>query len=560
MELSEGATGFFGELDPSRFYPPELHYFVLALLTDQSVLTYPEWNPYGNPIVVSIAAGMPPEKEPEIAEPPEPGVTPLESTSEESAPGPAEDRTLTDISPILILSPEDGEKFEADEEVVIAASFMSGESPIDTSSINLIIDESNVTFEADIDENLLSYSTSNLQPGTHQILIQGYYSSGAELPATVWSFVVEGEARKTRTESLFHGRVFAESRQENISAVGFSDNNIGGSVYGQYGAAKFDARVYLTSRESSKFQPRHRYSINIELPVLGVTFGDTYPRFNDLMLWGKRVRGIYGRLHFGFFNIDVVHGETVRRVAPIFMSNVVVRDSLETAGTFRQKLFGVRQSFGSGKHFQLGFNFLKVRDDTTSLTKEDTVSVPKDNLVVGSDILFAFDNHRIEFRGGAAFSLLSNDIRGGPLTKAKIEEQYGVDLPFDPADFDNFLIINSSTVPLDPRDLTSLAWNFNFRFNYFNHNFRFGYKSIGSEYNSLGNSFLRSNLRGFYLQDQFRVYKNKVYLNFGYEHFLDNFDADDQNPSTKLRTFNYGISIYPGPRLPNLTFSLRSHN
>ncbi|MFQ5864208.1 MAG: hypothetical protein ACE5IW_03160 [bacterium] len=560
VELSEGTTGFFGELQPSRFYPPELHYFILALLTDQSVITYPEWNPYGNPIVVSITSGTPHLEEPDVGQLPDSEVTPIESPLEGGTPSPTEESSFGDVSPILILSPEDGEKFDYGEEVVIAASFISDENPIDLSSINLFVDGLNVTLEAEVGENLVTYSTSSLEPGTHQVLLQGYYSSGAELPTTIWSFAVEGKQKKARSEAFVHGRAFAESRQENISNVGFSDNSIGGSLYGKYGITKFDARVYLTSRESNRFQPRHRYSINIELPLLGVTFGDTYPRFNDLMLWGKRVRGIYGRLHFGFFNIDVVHGETVRAVTPIFKSNVVLRDSLETNGTFRQKLFGVRQSFGSGKHFQLGFNFLKVRDDTTSLTKEDTISVPRDNFVLGSDILFALDNHRIEFRGGVAFSLISNDIRGGPLSKAEIEEQFDVSLPFDPADFDYFLIINSSTTPLDPRDLTSLAWNFNFRFNYFNHNFQFGYKSIGSEYNSLGNSFLRNNLRGFFLQDQFRVYKNKIYLNVGYEHYLDNFEADNQNPSTKLNTFNYGISIYPGPRLPSLTFSLRNHN
>ncbi len=558
IDLSEGASGFYGKLQPTKFYPPELHYFILALLTDQSVITYPEWNPYGNPVVVSIASGAAPAEEPEVQKPEEAEFTPLES-EEGIVPGVAGPEVFAEESPILILSPEEGEEFEVGEEVVIAASFVS-EEPIDISSVNLFIDGANVTFGAEIDEHVLTFSTSTLEPGTHRILIQGHYGSGAELPTTSWTFSIIGELKRVSSEPLFRGRVFAETRQENISSVNFTDNSIGGNVYGKYGFTQFDAHVYLTSRESERFQPRNRYSINVELPILGVTFGDTYPRFNDLMLWGKRVRGIYGRLHFGFFNVDVVHGETVRRVPAKFVLNAAGQDSLVSFGTHRQRLFGVRQSWGNGKHFQLGFNLLKVRDDTTSLKQGEFSTPPRDNLVLGSDILFAFDNHRIELRGGAAFSLLSNDISTGPLSKQEIEDQFDVNLPFDPADFDFFLIINSSTVPLDPRDLTSLAYNFNFKFNYFNHNLRFGYKSIGSQYNSLGNTFLRNNLRGFFVQDQFRVYKNRVYLNFGYEHYLDNFDADDQNPSTKLRTFSYGISIFPGPELPTLTFNLRNHN
>ncbi|MFQ5823081.1 MAG: hypothetical protein ACE5JB_03400 [bacterium] len=573
IEMRKETSGYFGELEPSKFSPPELEYFILALLSDQTVITYPEWNPYGNPIVVSIASQMAPVPEPDSVKPDVSEVVPLESAPEKISPSLPEDEYLSDESPVLILSPEEGEKFNVGEEVVIAASFITDENTIDINSINLFVDDSNVTIEAEISENLLTYSTSVLEPGNHQILIQGYYTSGVELSPTIWSFTIVGKQKRASSESIVRGRVFAETRQENISTKGFDDNIIGGSFYGKYGITKFDARLYLTSRESKRFQPRNRYSINIELPVLGVTFGDTYPRFNDLMLWGKRVRGIYGRLHLGFFNVDVVHGETIRQVAAereivinpttnTPFENIAGEDStvLVPTGIHRQRLFGIRQSFGSGKNFQLGFNFLKVRDDTTSLASGESSQSPQDNLVIGSDLLIAFDHHRFELRGGAALSFLTKDISNGPLNKTKIEEQFGVNLPFDPEDFKDFLIINTSTVPLDPRDLSSLAWNFNFKFDYFNNNFQFGYKSIGSQYNSLGNTFLRTDLQGFFVRDRFRLYKNKIYLNFGFENYDDNFSKDNENPITKLKTFNYGFSIYPGPGLPNLNFNLRNHD
>ncbi|MFQ5770822.1 MAG: hypothetical protein ACE5HX_09810, partial [bacterium] len=466
---------------------------------------------------------------------------------------------LGQASPILILSPEQGEQFDAGEEILIAASFGFVESAIDNSSINIFVDGANVTLEAEISDNVLTYSKSDFQPGKHQVLIQGYYASGAALPAVNWSFTVTGEITKPKTDSFVRGLVFAETRQENISDVGFSDNNIGGNLAGKYGKAQFDGRLYLTTRENGRYQPRNRFSLNVELPVLGFTIGDTYPRFNDLMLWGKRVRGIYGRLHLGFFNVDIIHGQTVRRVAPVTTLDIAGQDSLVSFGTHRQNLFGIRQSFGSGRNFQLGFNLLKVRDDSTSLKAGEFSIAPKDNLVVGSDLLIAFANHRIEFKASGAFSLVTNDITPGSLSKTEIEDQFDVSLPFDPADFNKFLIINSSTTPLDPRDLSSLAYNIYFRFNYFNNNIQVGYKTIGSEYISLGNSYLRNNLRGFYFVDRLRLYKNKIYLNFGLEDYKDNFDTSNQNPSTKLQTINSGISIFPGAGLPNLTFNLRNY-
>jgi len=216
-------------------------------------------------------------------------------------------------------------------------------------------------------------------------------------------------------------------------------------------------------------------------------------------------------------------------------------------------------SFGSGRNFQLGINALRVRDDIDSVKPGDFTSLPKDNLVAGADLLIGLDNRRFEIRGSVAASLLSTDITGGALTKQEIEDQFDVDLPFDPADFSKYFIINASTTPLDPRDLTSVAYNFSVRFNYFSNNFQFGYKTIGGEYVSLGNTILRNNLQGFYFQDRMRLYKNKIYLNLGFENYDDNFRPKDNNATTKLQTLSYGLSLFPGSGFPNLTVSMREH-
>lgn len=577
IEMQQSGVGYVGELPPNRFSPPELEYFIMALLADQSVITHPASNPYGKPHVVQVTgAASEPRSEPQLpalTPPVQPSTQPREETTvPESVSPPAEGGTE---EPWLVLSPESEEVFGQDEEVLIAVSFTgTGSDSVDASTVHIFVDGTDVTRAADVSDFVLTYNAVQLPPGRHTVLVNGLLHSGAELPALSWSFLVQGEKQKSSREiPLARGRIFAESRQENISDIGFTDNNLGGAVSGQYGVAKYDARVYLTSRESGRFQPRNRFSFDLQLPILGVTLGDTYPRFNDLMLWGKRVRGVYGRLHTGFFNFDIVHGQTNRKVSALFqvavdtttgdtLKNVAGLDStfVSEFGTHRQNLLGMRSSFGSGKNFQLGFNFLKVRDDTTSLAPGEFSVPPQDNLVVGSDFLLAFARRRVEFRAAAAFSLLSTDISTGPLSKAEIEQQFDVDLPFDPADFDKYLIINSSTTPLDPRDLTSLAYNFSLRLNFFNNNVQFGYKSIGSQYVSLGNSFLRNNLRGFYVNDRVRMFQNKFYLNLGFEHYQDNFDPDDDNAPTNLRTVTTGFSIFPGRNLPSLTFNLRNYN
>ena len=571
-EMSEGMSGYIGELAPSRFAPPNLEYFILALLTDQEVVTYPKFNPYGNPMIVPVTGSADPVQQAEEPIPLLPDQPRAEFIPELAQKDTRPIDQFDELSPVLVLSPEIGESFNAGEEVVIAVSFLADQDPVDLSSVILSIDGLNVTQDIEITENLLTYGTTDLQPGEHQAMVQGYFTSGIPLPAAVWSFEVLSTSRKRKVAfSSFRGRVFAETRHENFSGVGFSDNNVGGYLSGQHGFTKYDARVFVTTRENGQFQPRNRFSFGLDLGILEARVGDIYPRFNDLILWGKRVRGIHGRLKLGLINFDFIAGQTLRATPATIqvvvdtsgnpLLNITLQDSTELipTATFKQNLLGGRVSFGSGRNFQLGINALRVRDDIDSVKPGDFTSLPKDNLVAGADLLIGLDNRRFEIRGSVAASLLSTDIIGGALTKQAIEDQFDVDLPFDPADFSKYFIINASTTPLDPRDLTSVAYNFSVRFNYFSNNFQFGYKTIGGEYVSLGNTILRNNLQGFYFQDRMRLYKNKIYLNLGFENYDDNFRPKDNNATTKLQTLSYGLSLFPGGGFPNLTVSMREH-
>lgn len=580
VKMQKIGSTYLVELSPTEFSPPQLNYFVLALLEDQSVITYPAWNPYGNPVEVSVAGGGGVGARPSASTPESTPSTPETMQELGFAMQPDTAASETPVasetdgeSPMLILSPEANEQIALGDEVLIAVSFVPVDDSIDVESVNLFVDGLNVTLKADVNENLLTYTTSDLRPGRHRILVRGYYVSGAEIEPVSWAFTVVGSEDITRRDAYVRGRVYAETRQENVSTRSFSESQLGGNVYGKYGIARFDARLLLTSRESSRSQARHRYTLNVDLPVLGLTFGDTYPRFNDLMLWGKRVRGIHGRLHLGFFNVDFVHGETVRAIDPLrsVVTNPATGDTLQTVagtdstqvvsrGTFRQRLLGVRTSFGSGKHFQWGLNFLSVRDDTNSVPAGQAIRTPEDNLVLGTDLLFSFDRRRIQLRGGVATSFHTKDISRGVLSKEKLEETFDVDIPIDLEDFKDFIILNSTTVPLDPRNLSALAWNAELRLNYFNNVFSFGYKSIGPQYLSLANSYLRTNLKGFFIKDRLRVYNNRVFINLGYEHYEDNFTGNNNSPSTDLKTLHAGVSFYPGAGYPNLTLSVRNHN
>jgi hypothetical protein len=55
------------------------------------------------------------------------------------------------------------------------------------------------------------------------------------------------------------------------------------------------------------------------------------------------------------------------------------------------------------------------------------------------------------------------------------------------------------------------------------------------------------------------MFRNKLYVNLGYEDYLDNFSEQNANPSISLKTLNYGITFYPGQGLPQITLGMRDH-
>jgi hypothetical protein len=510
-----------GLIPGAEIVPPRLEYFVSVVLDAETVLTYPEFNPYYEPLQVLVA--------------------------ERPAPAKAEPQVRYSGLELMVLSPQPDERIAAGD-IVLAFSLRGDPAEVDSSRYRLVLDGRDVTKQAEISAALVTMVPKRLTLGRHTAELRGADRQGRALRPVSVSFVVtSGGARGAARE--FSGRVYADLRYEDVSTITDETYQFGGSLAGQYGALSYRSDVFLTSREKSDAQPRNRYLLRLELPWLGVHFGDATPRFNDLVLWGKRVRGVYGYLHTGIVNLDVVYGETYRAVEGVGNSWSVIR-----FGTYRQMLYGVRPSLGRPNRFLVGFNFLKVKDDTSSIAWG---SSPRDNVVVGPDLYVALDRRRIELQAAAAVSMITMNTAPGSLTKAKIDSAFGEDIPVDPKTFERLLIINDSTTPLDPRHLSSLAYNVTLRLNYFGNLFRIGYKSIGSEYYSLGNTFLRRDIRGWYVSDRIRLFRNQLFCTVGLERYQDNFSRDDGQPALDLTALNLALSYLPGKGLPRVSVDYR---
>jgi hypothetical protein len=583
VDMRPAAQGYVGQIPVNSVRVPAVQYFLVALLSDRSVVNYPTRNPFGQPIEIAIRENTesriesqpspkPPQKSTPAENKPPAEVSPQVLDKIEKMERPvaaAETPAASGVEPpVLILSPEPNSAI-APADVVIAASFIT-ETAIDSSSIKILLDGKNVTNNAEVSPAMISFTPASIAPGEHTVAISARDESGRIVGPSNWRFRVSGQANQTveaSSSKKVQGVVYAESRREKFNDITLNNHNVGADLFGSNGALQYSASAYFTSLEDDTLQPRHRFVLSAGLPWLKLTLGDATPYFDELILWGRRVRGIQAGLNTGWVNFDVVTGETVRLVDPLYaVDPITAQKTRRRFGTFKQTLLGLRPSFGSRNGFYWGFTLLKVRDDKESLPPDPSNVTqigrvtPRDNLVAGTDISLALDRRRFEIKASSAWSLLTNDISAGSISADSIKKISDVDLPFDPKNFESWFILNESTSPLDPAGKTSLAYQVALNLNYFNHFINAGYKQIGAEYLSLAQSFLRNDIRGFFINDRWRMMKNRVYLNAGLESYSDHFNTVDQRPATRLNTVQLGVAIFWEPNLPSFNFSFRNNN
>lgn len=483
---------------------------------------------------------------------------------------------------ILFLSPEPG-SILAPNEVVISISLLRADSSVVRKATQIFLDGADVTQFTVFSDDILVLAPDNLgrqlAPGPHRVSVRLYDRSGNLATASTIIFTVQGGTVYTYTEPTVPGfkyglNVTFESRHEDVNTVGTWYNRGGLNFTGTTGDWRFRTNLYVTSEESDSIQPQNRYFIGVEHPIIHAGYGDAYPSFPNLILSGKRVRGVDAGVHLGGFNIDVVYGQTMRAVDGRILSSFP-KDSLYVQqqrypssaygpldnttwarfsyGTYTKDLLAVRPSFGSGETAQFGITVLKAKDDMGSIRYGIR---PDENLVVGTDLVTRFDSRRIEFTAQAAISAYNSDISSGDFTDEYIDSVYTNDretIKNVRNILKNFITVNDNLRPLSFNKLSTLAYDAGLALNYFGNFLRFTYLFRGNDYNSAGQTFLRKDVRGFNVNDRLRILENQLFVTLGVERLQDN-TGDTKVATTTFLTVTGAVSYYPlGIDAPNVT-------
>ncbi len=580
----EYRDGYYVGIIPADYVTEEgIRYLIVADLNDGSILTYPEQDAYKYPVEIRI------ESQSTITSS---GVS--KATRETPNQEEATNREL-------ILAPSPGATV-LQAEVLVAVTLFSLPA-VDSSSVILLVDEVNVTRHARVGKDLVTYRPSKLLPGLHTIEMTFSDTTGQAYSPLNWRFQVAGSPTEKQTGLDFIGDVYVENNYSRIRNRFENVNKLGGHIRTTIGGASLYGNVYYTSREDSRYQPRNRYALELSSSRMHAMVGDFYPQFTRLGMWGKRIRGVNTQLHLNPFHLHFIYGNSQRLVEGI---PTVTTDLERRQGynwgvqdyTFGRRVIGVRPSVGNGQHFKFGVSLISARDDTLGLLRAlpDSVkgnvswrgTTPKDNLLVGSDLFFGFDQQRITWESSAALSWQNDNIFGGALSgndTLRLGSGFTLpisELPLDPGKFSRLFIINDNIRPFlpfpvsvrsDPADssaylvnisplrfneYSSLAYETKLSLEYFRNSLTFQYRRVGPEYSALANPYLRRDVAGFEIADRIPLLQNKLRLTLRYQDYSENLSRE-KAARLSSNTFSAGITFYPGQGLPVINLNINQY-
>ncbi len=538
-----------GVILPAVVRPPFVEYYLILETRTGSLETYPLDN-------VTDPFTIPPQKTMQIA------------IGSDRPSGP----------PVLFLSPDPNSRVPEDE-LVISISLLRVDSSINLKATKLLLDGVDITDVAIFSEDVITCVPSNLSreltPGQHvvTVLLFDNEGTGAGNASLVFSTTPAEFNDQLGGDKLgANATAQIESRFERVGGIGTWYNRGGLSAEAEQGDWLFRTNLFVTSEESPAVQPQNRFYVGAESPWLKASFGDGFPVFPNLILSGKRVRGLHSTLILGAFNLDMTLGQTARGIEGQLLKVIGV-DTLAIEqqrdpnaayapinsttwgkyryGTFERKLFAIRPSVGAPGVWHWGITWLSSGDDMSSIQYG---ARPQENVVLGTDVQVKIMN-TVELFGQGAFSAFNSDISSGTFTDAYIDSVYP-----DAADeikrtrdiLDGFITVNDNLRPLSLKKLATIAYETGVNVDATANSFRAKYLYRGAEYNSFGQTFLRKDIKGFNIVDRLRLVDNQVFLTLGYERLNDNTSATKQ-ATTTYSTINTAISYYPRGTLPSFT-------
>ncbi len=427
-----------------------LEYVIVFRFRNDRILSYPRIDPFNNPYSIQV-----------IDDP----------TKQRS-------KISNDKAEIIILSPDIGEIVDPNE-VFIAASFFLVED-IDRSSVRLLLNKNDKTSDIIFEDDIISFAPNALSNGDYIVEILMTNKKGENLPPFSWGFTIGKKVEKSKDFVSYKGGISNRLSSEAISGSILNIAEIQGKFDMDFNWAQMNIVSRATSRETPYLQPQNRFGGKFSFGnFLKVSFGDFYPRMNEFMVDGKRVRGLELKTDFKWVKFDFMQGEISRAVQEqqFVDGGYRLNNNLSTKNidgsttyyidrsgyTFKRNIVGAKISTDLFDRFKFGVHLMSVRDDTNSVnlkltdakfSSDSLVSgitpgdytftafsgaitaagnqldikpnnwsgkKPHDNLMFGFNFGTSFDDKKLDFDFDWNLSLYNRNIWGGAMSKTNLD-------------------------------------------------------------------------------------------------------------------------------------------
>jgi hypothetical protein len=431
---------------------------------------------------------------------------------------------IAGVAPTLeVLTPTRGEEVEFGESVVIAVSIYDPEGDTDIRTIEIEVDNKDVTRKANISALLITYVIEEIKtPGRHRFTMSIKDKEGNVEEITSF-FTVAGKVPKDRAFTV-NGTVKVGYDYDDQSSV----NHVGTAEVYLYGRAfnwmDYAADVELTNAPSTDGQRVSTYRLDLYTPIGNAVLGDTTPSFSDYTIDGSRVFGVHLLPQFGFFGMELLFGQSLEPVSD--------------PATQAQTVYGFKLKPVNTGTFQLGVNFLKVLD-----TYDPAINAnAQDNLVFGTDFRFSLFEEKLLISAEANESFLNTDISAGATALNELSWLFMINpnylVPIMPG-FSNFA--GKAGMKLGP---------------FFENTFNAEFSYVGPAYNSIANTAITQDRAGIKAWDTVWLLGRDLYLSLAFQYYWNNlFDTLSYTTNTlggsgyayiyatDYLTFNAGVNL-----------------
>jgi hypothetical protein len=479
----------------------------------------------------------------------------------------------------------------SNENLFVAVVLNNGKK-FDPANVRVVFDKLPLDVHVKVNDSLLSFLYMGyLTDGSHTLDIYANIPGEKGIKQISWKFHVnfmedsldepiELERRKiTRSKKSnwsIAGNITIDNRNEELSGSGQGlrqepryTRTVSLNVTPRYKQLRVPIKYYNVSNEMpyKKFydtlQAQDYFQVGIQNNSLDAAFGDINPVMDKLLLTGVRYRGYKVKLLAEGGTMEGYYGDmspayegSVKRFtngAGELPVNLINDSESMVPGIYRRTIAAGRLEMGNIKseRFKIGFSMMKVKDDVRSIRFG---AAPKDNIGAGIDIGMKLLKKTLVINMGVAATAITNDITNGAMTKKFADSTFSLDLPFNPKDQEDRLVINTSTAPINPFHFTYGAYYGTISLNKTYHSTSIEYNKIGPHFYSLGNPFLRNNYEGYGATERLMLWKRKINLSVNYRNSITNLN---QTQISRMATEAYTGTLFfnYGPKIPTFMMS-----